>query len=279
MGGYDIFYTKKKGNEWSTPKNIGYPINTSDNEGTLFITVDGTKGYYYVYDKKIMQNPPSVMYEFDIPKEIQEEDKSTYAKGTVYNAVTKAKLSAKIELIDINTNQVKQQVSSDLITGEYMLVLTEGSEYALNVSKEGYLFSSSFFDYKNPADFNPLALDIYLTPIKSGASIVLNNIFFANNSFELEDRSTSELESIVAFLTLNPSVSMELGGHTDDVGSDVANMELSLKRAKSVYDYLINAGVAASKLKYKGYGETKPVVPNTTEGNRAKNRRIEFKVL
>lgn len=279
MGGYDIFYTKKKGNEWSVPKNIGYPINTSDNEGTLFITVDGTKGYYYVYDKKIMQNPPSVMYEFDIPKEIQEEDKSTYSKGTVYNAMTKAKLSAKIELIDINTNQVKQQVSSDLITGEYMLVLTEGSEYALNVSKEGYLFSSSFFDYKSPSDFNPLALDIYLTPIKSGASIVLNNIFFANNSYELEDKSTTELESIVTFLTLNPSVSMELGGHTDDIGSDAANLDLSQKRAKSVYDYLINAGVTATKLKYKGYGETKPVAPNTSEGNRAKNRRIEFKVL
>jgi OOP family OmpA-OmpF porin len=279
MGGYDIFRTRKKGNEWSEPENIGYPLNTSDNEGTVFITVDGTKGYYYIYDRKIMQNPPSTIFEFDVPKEIQEEEKSTYAKGTVYDAVTKKKLSASIELIDLKTNQVKQKVGSDPVNGDYMLVLTEGSEYALNVSKEGYLFASSFFDYKNPTAFNPLALDIYLTPIKAGASVVLNNIFFENNSFELEDKSTTELDKIVSFMILNPSISIELGGHTDDVGSDAANMELSQKRAKSVYDYLINAGVAATKLKYKGYGETKPVVPNTNDENRAKNRRIEFKVL
>jgi OOP family OmpA-OmpF porin len=197
----------------------------------------------------------------------------------VYDAVTKKKLSASIELIDLKTNQVKQKVGSDPVNGDYMLVLTEGSEYALNVSKEGYLFASSFFDYKNPTAFNPLALDIYLTPIKAGASVVLNNIFFENNSFELEDKSTTELDKIVSFMILNPSISIELGGHTDDVGSDAANMELSQKRAKSVYDYLINAGVAATKLKYKGYGETKPVVPNTNDENRAKNRRIEFKVL
>lgn len=279
MGGYDIFCTKKKGNEWSYPKNIGYPINTSDNEGTVFITVDGKKGYYYIYDKKIMQNPPSTLYEFDIPQEIREEEKSTYAKGTVYDAVTKKPLSAKIELIDLKTNLVKQQVGSDPVNGQYMLVLTEGLEYSLNVSKEGYLFHSSFFDYKNPTVFNPVALDIYLTPIKAGASIVLNNIFFENNSYELEDRSTAELENIVAFMSINPTVTIELGGHTDDVGSDAANLDLSQKRAKAVNDYLVSAGIPVAKLKYKGYGETKPMAPNTNEENRAKNRRIEFKVL
>jgi OmpA-OmpF porin, OOP family len=279
MGGYDVFCSKKIGKEWSVPKNIGYPINTQDHEGTLFITVDGTKGYYYIYDKKISVNPPSTLFEFDIPKEIREENKSTYAKGNVYDAVTKKKLSGKIELIDLKTNQIKQQVGSDPVTGEYMLVLTEGSEYALNVSKEGYLFYSSFFDYTNPTAFNPLSLDIPLNPIKQGSSVILNNIFFAHNSYELEDKSTAELDKIVSFMNVNPTVSIELGGHTDDVGSDADNLDLSQKRAKSVYDYLVNAGVSAAKLKFKGYGESKPVVPNTNEENRAKNRRIEFKVL
>lgn len=279
MGGYDVFMSKKIGKEWSVPKNIGYPLNTADHEGTLFITADGAKGYYYIYDKKVSLNPPSVMYEFDIPKELREENKSTYAKGSVFDALTKKKLSATIQLIDLKTNQVKQQVSSDPVNGEYMLVLTEGSEYALNVSREGYLFFSSFFDYKNPSVFNPVALDIPLSPIKQGSSVVLNNIFFAHNSFDLEDKSTAELDKIVAFMHVNPSVSIELGGHTDDVGSDTDNMDLSQKRAKAVYEYLVNAGVPAAKLKYKGYGETKPVGPNTSEENRAKNRRIEFKVL
>jgi len=279
MGGYDIFYSKKIGNEWSLPKNVGYPINTSDHEGTLFITVDGAKGYYYIYDKKVPINPPSTIYEFDIPKELQEENKSTYAKGTVYDAVTKKKISASVEVIDLKTNQVKQQVNADAVTGEYMIVLTEGSEYALNVSKEGYLFLSSFLDYKNPSAFNPFTLDVYLNPIKQGSSVVLNNIFFEENSYELEDKSTAELDKIVAFMNVNPTVSIELGGHTDDVGSDASNLELSQKRAKAVYDYLVSAGIPASKLKYKGYGETKPVAPNNSEENRAKNRRIEFKVL
>jgi len=280
MGGYDIFYTKKEtSGKWSEPTNIGYPINTADHEGTVFITVDGKKGYYYTYDKKVAVNPPSILFEFDVPKELQEENKSTYAKGTVYDAATKKKLSAKIELIDLKTNQVKQQVGSDPVTGEYMLVLTEGSEYALNAGKENYLFVSKYLDYQNSKEFNPVALDIYLDPIKAGASVVLNNIFFENNSYELEDKSITELDKIISFLQINPSTSIELGGHTDDIGSDAANLELSQKRAKSVYDYLLTAGISNTKIKYKGYGETKPLAPNTNDENRAKNRRIEFKIL
>ena len=279
MGGYDIFYTKRKDSIWETPKNIGYPVNTSDHDGTFFITADSKKGYYSVYEKKVMINPPAYIHEFDVPVEIQEKNKSTYAKGTVYDAVTKNKIGAKIELIDLKSNQVIQSLSSDKINGDYLLVLTEGSEYALYISKEGYLFKSIFFDYKTPSVFNPLTLDIYLDPVKQGASVVLNNIFFPTNSYELEGKSKTELDKIILFLKSNPKVSIEFGGHTDDVGSDQANMELSQKRAKAVYDYLVKAGVDAVKLKYKGYGETKPITPNTSDENRAKNRRIEFKIL
>jgi OOP family OmpA-OmpF porin len=279
MGGYDIFYTKKKGNTWTAPKNIGYPINTADHEGTVFITADGKKGYYYVYDKKVTVNPPSVLYEFDIPAQLQETNKSTYAKGTVYDAVTKKKLSARVELVDMKTNQTIQQVGSDPITGEYMLVLTEGSQLLLAVSKENYLFYSAQFDYSSPSEFSPLALDVYLQPVKSGSSMVLKNIFFQTNSYTLEGESKSELDKVVAFMKNNTAVSIELSGHTDDVGSDAANQDLSQKRAKAVYDYLVEAGVEVARLRYKGYGKTKPIVPNTSDENRAQNRRIEFKVL
>jgi OOP family OmpA-OmpF porin len=279
MGGYDIFYTKKKGNTWTAPKNIGYPINTADHEGTVFITADGKKGYYYVYDKKVTVNPPSVLYEFDIPAQLQETNKSTYAKGTVYDAVTKKKLSARVELVDMKTNQTIQQVGSDPITGEYMLVLTEGSQLLLAVSKENYLFYSAQFDYSSPSEFSPLALDVYLQPVKSGSSMVLKNIFFQTNSYTLEGESKSELDKVVAFMKNNTAVSIELSGHTDDVGSDAANQDLSQKRAKAVYDYLVEAGVEVARLRYKGYGKTKPLVPNTSDENRAQNRRIEFKVL
>ena len=173
----------------------------------------------------------------------------------------------------------EEQVGSDPVTGEYILVLTEGSEYALNVGKENYLFVSRYFDYQIQKEFNPVQLDIYLDPIKTGASVVLNNIFFEQNSVELEAKSIAELDKLISFMQLNSTAVLELGGHTDDVGSDEANIELSRKRAKAVYDYILTGGISNTKLKYKGYGETKPLVPNTNDENRAKNRRIEFKVL
>ncbi|MBX9850780.1 MAG: OmpA family protein [Cytophagaceae bacterium] len=279
LGGFDAFYSNFDGLSWSVPKNLGYPINTHIDNVTVYITVDNKKGYYSVYEKKDMRISKAYLFEFEVPKEIVTETHSTFAKGTIYDAETKKKLGAKIELIDLKTNKVIQSVSSDSKNGDYLIVLSEGKEYALYVQKEGYLFKSSFFDYKNPKDFNPLSLDVYLDPIKPGKAVVLNNIFFASNSFSLEEKSKTELDKIVLFLQANPNVKMEFGGHTDDVGSDKDNMDLSMKRAKAVFDYIVSKGIPATRLKFQGYGETKPMLANTSEENRQKNRRIEFKVL
>ena len=280
MGGFDIFVSHlKEDSAWEQPKNIGYPINTSINEGTFFITTDSKKGYYSTYEKKNIGYNKALLYEFDLPKELQEIDLSTYAKGGVFDAETKKPVKAKIELIDLKTEKVLQSVTSDSVDGSYVVVLTKGAEYALYVSAKNYLFNSTSFDYRNAKDVNPRALDIYLSPIKTGHSIVLNNIFFASNSYSLEEKSKTELDKIVQFLKDNPKLQIEFGGHTDDVGSDKDNMELSQKRAKAVYDYIVNKGIAATRLKYKGYGESSPAVPNDSEEHRQLNRRIEFKVL
>jgi outer membrane protein OmpA-like peptidoglycan-associated protein/YHS domain-containing protein len=279
LGQFDIFFSSLQNGQWSDPKNLGYPINTHLNEATVYITPDNKKGLYVMYEKVGMKLGRCKLYQFEVPKEIVSETGSTYAKGNVFDSETKQKLEAKIELIDLKTNKVIQSVKSDQINGDYLVVLTEGREYALYVQKEGYLFKSIFFNFINPKEFNPLTLDVFLDPIKSGKAIVLNNIFFPSNSYQLEDKSKTELDKIVLFLQNNPKISIEFGGHTDDVGSDKDNLDLSQKRAKSVYDYMIGKGIAASRLKYHGYGETKPMVPNTTEENRQMNRRIEFKVL
>ncbi|MFL5730883.1 MAG: OmpA family protein [Cytophagaceae bacterium] len=280
MGGYDIFYSHKSDStHWTEPVNIGYPINSQLNDASVFISADSKKGFYSVYERKDMRFNKALLYQFDVPKELQEQKLSTYAKGTVYDAETKQKLGAKVELVDLKTQQVVQSVKSDSVNGDYLVVLTEGTEYALYVSRPGYLFKSSFFDYKDPKNFNPMNLDVYLDPIKAGKAVVLNNIFFASNSFALEDKSKTELDKIIAFLKLNSKVNIEFGGHTDDVGSDKDNLELSMKRAKSVYEYIVAKGIPASRLKYKGYGETQPVVPNDSEEHRQMNRRIEFKIL
>lgn len=280
MGGYDVFYTRKTYNGvWGNPVNVGYPINTHIDDATFFITPDFKKGYYSIYEKKPMQFVPSYIYEFDLPEPLKEKNVSTYAKGTVYDAVTKKTISASIDLIDLKTNQRIQSVNSDPVTGQYLIVLTEGSEYALYANKEGYLFKSISFNYTGGSSFNPFTLDIYLDPIKQGSTVVLNNIFFPSNSYQLEEKSKTELEKIVSFLKNNPKINIEFGGHTDDVGSDKDNQVLSEKRAKAVYDHLIANGIPAARLKFKGYGETKPVAPNDGEENRQKNRRIEFKIL
>lgn len=279
MGQFDIFYSRLQSAGWSAPKNLGYPINTHLNDVTVYITPDNKKGLYVMYDKKGMKYAKSKIYQFEVPKEIVSENSSTYANGTVFDSETKNKLGAKIELIDLKTNQLVQQVNSDDKNGDYLILLTEGMEYALYVQKEGYLFKSIFFDYKNPTNFNPLTLDVYLDPVRSGKAVILNNIFFATNSYTLEEKSKTELDKIILFLKLNPKISIELGAHTDDVGSDKDNMDLSLKRAKEVYNYILSNGIEVSRLKFKGYGETKPLKPNTSEENRQLNRRIEFKVL
>ncbi|MCS6823456.1 MAG: OmpA family protein [Cytophagaceae bacterium] len=280
MGGYDLFFSTKNDTSWSEPKNLGYPINTAKDESTIYITPDFKKGYYAISeDSKGMRVQPTYLYEFDVPDQLKQPYASTYSKGTIYDAVSKAKVRARIELIDLATRQTIQSVQSDNVTGEYLLVLTKGTEYALYVSAEGYLFKSIFFDYKNPSSFNPLTLDVYLEPLKKGASIVLNNIFFQTNSWTLEEKSKTELDKLVVFLKQNESLSIEIAGHTDDVGNEADNLTLSDKRAFAVYEYLIRNGVNKKQIQYKGYGESKPAVPNTSEENRAKNRRIEFKIL
>ncbi len=280
LGGFDIFFTEKDPNgTFSEPKNLGYPINTPANDASVFITADNSKGFYSIYEKKDNQTSRILLYEFEVPEEIKPEKVSTYSKGFVYDAESKKPIHARIDLIDLMTNAVIQSVDSDPVTGEYLLVLTEGSEYALNVDKSGYLFYSDFFDFKNPERFNPVKLDVYLQPMKKGKSVVLNNIFFNTNSYELEEKSRTELDKVVAFLQKNPEVRIEFGGHTDDVGADKDNLRLSLSRAEAVYQYIVSKGIDNGRLKYKGYGETKPVADNTTEEGRKRNRRIEFLIL
>ncbi len=279
LGGFDIFFTKDSAGSFPEPQNLGYPINTPANDASVFITADNSKGIYSIYEKKDNQASRILLYEFDVPEEIKPDKVSTYSNGFVYDAETRKPIHARIDLIDLATNKVIQSVDSDPVTGEYLLVLTEGSEYALNVDENGYLFYSAFFDFKNPDGFNPVKLDVYLQPVKKGKSVVLNNIFFNTSSYQLEDKSRTELDKVVTFLQKNPDVRIEFGGHTDDVGADKDNMQLSLKRAEAVYQYILSRGIDPVRLKYKGYGETRPVADNATEEGRRQNRRIEFLIL
>jgi outer membrane protein OmpA-like peptidoglycan-associated protein len=203
---------------------------------------------------------------------------SRYIKGTVYDAKTKQKLEANIDLYNLSNKTIQSSVKSDPRNGKYLFVLNEGSNYALNVNKEGYLFQSLAFDYSEGTQEN-VTVDIYLEKAEKGSKVVLNNIFFDTDKWDLKEESKTELDLIVKYMQTNPKIKVQISGHTDNVGDRVYNQKLSEKRATSVVDYLINAGIPKEQLVIKGFGEVKPQVENNSPENKAKNRRIEFEIL
>lgn len=279
FGGYDLFSADLTDVGWTNPENLGYPLNNNADQVSLFISSDGSTGYYSYEENYRTQNYNSRIYEFKIPVEIQVENKSNFVEGQIFDADTKKPLGAQIELYDIEEDRLIGSVSSDSVNGRYLMVLTQGSEYGLYVNREGYLFKSLSFDYSENFNLDPIKIDIMLDPIKKGTKSVLKNIFFDIDDYTLRSKSKTELNRIISFLKNNQNVSVEIGGHTDDIGSEDYNMGLSISRSKEVFDYLINNGLKNSQLKYKGYGESQPLLPNISEENRQLNRRIEFKIL
>lgn len=280
LGAADIFKaTRDAAGEWEKPQNLGYPLNTFENENSLFITTDNKTGYY---SRQISsgQGPATVeLFQFEVPVQWKSKEESTFAQGTVYDAATKKPLGAVVQLYEVGSGDLMQQVQSDPQRGDYTMVLTEGKQYAMYVSADGYLLKSLSFDYTTSKDFNPLTLDVYLDKLKAGANIVLNNLFFPSNQFGLEEKSKTELNKLVQFLTANKSLRIQISGHTDEVGDAAFNLDLSKKRAQSVVDYLTRQGISRTRLSVAGFGETRPVKPNTSEANRQLNRRTELRVL
>ena len=160
-----------------------------------------------------------------------------------------------------------------------MMVLTQGAEYALYVDKPGYLFDSRYFNLFNTDSLKPIIMDFPLSRIKVGSNTVLNNIFFDFDKYELKDKSIVELNKVTNFMNTNPEVKIRISGHTDNQGSPQYNKQLSLQRAKAVYNYLVSNKIDSARIEYIGYGEEKPAFPNDTEENRSKNRRIEFEII
>ena len=163
--------------------------------------------------------------------------------------------------------------------GDYFITLPVGKDYVFNVNRKGYLFYSDNFMLSQVAPDSTYEKNIPLQPIEVNASIILKNIFFETNKFQLDPKSQAELDKIVQLLNDNPTLKIEISGYTDNVGKPSDNLSLSNSRAKSVVSYLIGKGIVSQRLVAKGYGETKPVADNTTEEGKAKNRRTELKVI
>ncbi|GAB3502768.1 OmpA family protein [Emticicia fontis] len=275
MGGLDLYMTEQKLSIFSKPENLGYPINTFENQAALFITSDGKKGYYSSNVKSDIR-----LYEFDIPQELSNRfSRVNFVKGIVQDAQSKKNISAEIELIDLKTGKTIESVQSDAMTGEYTAVLPNGSHFGLFINKQNYFNKSLSFDFSEKTDANGKVVNISLEPIRKDVDIVLNNIFFDSGKAELRPESFAELDKLQKLLSQNNTLKVEISGHTDNVGKDTDNQALSQKRAAAVVEYLVAKGVNAANIKAIGYGETKPILSNDTEENRQLNRRIEMKIL
>jgi outer membrane protein OmpA-like peptidoglycan-associated protein/tetratricopeptide (TPR) repeat protein len=275
-GQNDLFVSRRKENNiWQKPENLGYPINTIDDEGSLIVAADG-KTAFYASDKGDAKNKID-LYSFELRENIK-ATKTLWVKGKVYDKKTNAGLQAEVELTNIENGNVVSKLITDA-DGNYLITLPAGKNYAFGVLKKGYLFYSDNFSLKENKLDSPLILNIPLQPIEKGSTIVLKNIFFDTKKAALQKASFIELDKVVKLLAENTNITILITGHTDNVGQAKDNITLSNNRAKAVTNYLIQKGISAKRLTAKGFGSTKPIDVNTTENGRAKNRRTELSII
>ncbi len=277
LGGTDLYLSRLglDGN-WGPPENLGFPINTAENEGSLSVSANGRTAWF-ASDRSEGYGLLD-LYTFELPEHLRAAP-VTYVKARVRDAISGQPLMAAVELARLDGEELLSRSVTEAGTGTFFAVLPSGHDYLLNVLRKDYLFYSGHFHLPAGRAAEPFVLEIELQPIVAGVESVLRNVFFASGSAALDQRSERELQQLFRLLKEQPSLRILIGGHTDDVGSAADNSVLSDARAKAVRDYLINAGISASRLQHRGYGEDKPVVPNDSEANRALNRRTTVEVL
>ena len=276
MGGFDIFYSRKLNDTtWSMPTNIGYPINTSGEEMNLIVGAGGKMAIFS--SDKLEGYGGQDLYTFELYPEAQPVA-TTYMKGRVFDEKSKQPLAADFRIIDLENENEVVSATADPVTGSFLISLPVNKNYALNVSMDGYLFHSENIELLSGTPEEPFLKNVGMKKLSVGESVVLKNVFFETNKYDLKDESRVELMKLHSFMQNNPAVSIEISGHTDNVGNDNDNQTLSENRAQAIYNFLIENGIEADRLSYKGYGETQPIDTNDTEEGRANNRRSEFKI-
>lgn len=278
MGGLDLYVSRlDSAGNWGEPVNLGYPINTFNDENSVLVSPNGKLAYY-------ASNRPGGegdldLYSFELPGKAQAIPVS-YVRGRVTDAETKKPLSASLDMANINESSDKTSFMSDGKTGEFLVALTANSTYAMTVKSPGYLIHSETFTIPEKVPGDGYAVDVELYKIEAGNRVVLKNVFFDLDKDELKPQSKPELHELALFLKSNPKVVIEVSGYTDNQGDDAHNADLSQRRANAVKEYLTDhESIDAARIETKGYGAANPIASNDTEAGRAQNRRTEFKII
>ncbi len=306
MGGYDVFKTVYRNGRWIQPENLGHPVNTPGDDLFFVLTPDGKTAYYstmmpggfggsdiyqitFLGPEKELESP--IQQDFiasqarPLENNLMEQQVEvvtvpmTLLRGRILDDKDNEPLQATIELFDNETEELLAQFNSSSETGEYLISLPAGKNYAIAVQAEDYLFHSENINISESSVSREIINDIRLKKVEVGESIVLNNIFFDTGAARLRPESYAELGILYKLMVENPSLKIEITGHTDNVGSAGVNQRLSEERARAVVEFLIERGVDRERLSYRGYGFDKPIATNDTPEGRQMNRRTEFEIV
>lgn len=277
LGQKDIFYSNlQPDGTFSKATNLGYPINTFNDEFGFIVSADGQEG---LFSSNLDGGFGDVdIYKFKLPTHLKPHP-ITYVKGVVRDKDTNKPLEGNVIVVNLNNKITAYNEITDSETGDFIAVTPTNNKYSFNVIADGYMLYSRHLDVKNEDANKPIDLEILMEKIKAGNKVKLNNIFFDTNKYDLLPQSIVELNLVIELLKANPTMEVEIQGHTDDVGSLKDNQVLSENRAKAVYNYLLENGIAKKQLTSKGYGETKPTADNSTPEGRQENRRTDFLVV
>lgn len=293
MGGYDVFRSTWVDGRWGKPTNLGWPVNSPDDDLFFVLTANGTTGHFSSVRPNGLGEDDLYRVDF-LPEPKREETAAANSagrpeggdgvriitlRGKVLDLKMLAGMEATIELLDLVDGHVVLSFTSDPNTGEYMAMVPGGRPYAMHVQANGYLLHSENIDPVDAGGPVEMNMTVNLQPMESGTHEVMRNIFFERDQAALSPASLGELGQLLTLLRENPDLRVEIGGHTDSDGSEDHNDELSTRRANAVVDHLVNNGIPGDRLVAKGYGATQPLVANDSDENKARNRRTELRVL
>lgn len=276
IGGYDIFKSTWNGNDWTAPVNLGFPLNTAADERNFVIAANGDFALYAA-EKENEGMGGLDIYFITMPPAPKPD--LSLLKGKIIDQVTGKPIEAKITITENDKNEVIAEFYSNSETGEYLIALPSGVNYGISVEKELHLFYSENIYLKNNSGFKEQSNNVKLLNFTKGSTVILKNIFFESASYQLNNNSHSELNKLYQLLIDNPNLSIQISGHTDNLGNEQNNLSLSQKRAQAVLNFLVQKGIEGSRLKAIGYGSSKSIDTNNTEEGRAKNRRTEFTII
>ena len=278
FGKGDIYMSKRLDNtwkNWSEPVNLGSTFNTPLSD--FYFTIPASGEYAYFVSSTNSMGATDI-FRVKLAYELQPSP-VVLIKGHVLNAKTKAPVEGEVHYETLPQGEDKGHANAEALTGKYKIVLPPGSMYGFRATHPDYISVNENIDLQKIDKYVEIEKDLYLVPIEVGQIVEINNLFFESKKTELTPASFPEMDRLAETLRKNTNIHIEIGGHTDDVGSDQDNLKLSQDRANKVLQYLFNKGVEFYRMQAKGYGESKPIVPNDSEINRQQNRRVVFLIV